>query len=286
MKPLAVLCRFYDEIDFLPIWLRHYGRQVGPENCYLLDHDSDDGSQHLTGRANVVRLPRSAQSDYEHLAVVRLFATELLKRYRFVLHMDADEMAVADPARYPTLTDYAVACSYEAVTLIGFNVQHVMDHEPPLDPAGNILAQRRHAWFISAMCKPALTRGPLDWSPGFHCMPRPMPFDDLYLFHLRHVDRDLGLRRLRRSREQPWSDPRQAPHQRMSDENWLAGMATFAAKPPLDEAEFGMATPELRELLGRVEASRVGREDADYRIDLGIHGEHLLRIPDRFATVF
>lgn len=286
MKPLAVLCKFYNEPAHLPLWLDHYGRQAGLENCYLLDHGTDDGSQLNTGRANVVRLQRSAQDDDRHLALIRLFSSQLLKRYRYVLHVDMDEFVVADPERHGTLTDFAASCERDVVSMIGLQLQQVPAQEPAFDMARSVLAQRRHVWFLSSMCKPALTRGPLDWSPGFHCMREPTVFDDLYLYHLRWFDRDIGLRRLHRSRNQPWSHPDQALHQRHSDEEWLVRFADFGASDRLSDIPAEQASPDVREHLDAVIASRSGREQQNYRIDLSIRGLRLWRIPERFATIF
>lgn len=286
MKPLAVICKFYNEPVHLPLWLGHYRRQAGLENCYLLDHGTDDGSGAAVGGAQVVRLLRLAQDDYRHLALIRLFAGELLKRYRYVLHVDMDEFAVADPARYASLTDYADRCERDVVSLIGLELQHVYDREPVFSAERKVLNQRRYAWFHSPMCKPALTRGPLDWSPGFHCMPSDTVFDGLYMFHLRYFDRDAGIRRLHRSRSQPWSHPDQAGHQRLSDEDWLRMFEGFGAAGRLSDIPADEATQEMRACLDAVIASRIGRESETYRIDLSIQGPRLWRIPDRFSEVF
>lgn len=285
-KPVAVIVKFFNEEALLPRWRDHYFRQVGRENCYMLDHGSNDGSQRLTGGANVIRLMRSEQNDYIHLDLVRTLAEELLKTYRYVLHVDIDELVVADPAQYSSLADYAARCEHPIVTMIGLELQHVIEREPALDDRMPILTQRRHAWFHGSMCKPALTSGPLDWSPGFHCMPHPTVFDDLYLFHLRYADRDIGLRRLYRSRNQPWSHPDQAPHQRMADEPWLAMIADFGAPGRLSDIPAETAAPEMAACQAAFIASRAGRERNDYKIDLDIKSAELWRVPDRFAPVF
>ncbi|MGC9270286.1 glycosyltransferase family 2 protein [Acidiphilium sp.] len=286
MKPLAVLCKFYNEPDYLPLWRDHYARQVGIDNCYLLDHGSNDGSERLTGGAHVIRLPRSAQDDNHHLALIRQSARELLKRYRYVLHVDSDEFVVCDPHRAPDLAAYAAQARHELITAIGLQVQHVADREAPLCRDEPVLAQRGHVWFSAAMCKPALTSGPLDWSPGFHCMAQPIVFDDLYLFHLRHFDRDIGFRRLQRSRAQPWSHPEQAAHQRLSDVAWREQQDGFGAVQRLSDIPAEAATPAVRMLMDAVIASRAGRESCSYRIDLGLRSEQLWRIPDRFRAIF
>ena len=32
----------YNEQAYLPIWARHYARQVGADHCYVVDHGSTD----------------------------------------------------------------------------------------------------------------------------------------------------------------------------------------------------------------------------------------------------
>lgn len=284
--PIAIIVKFFNELIKLPIWCAHYFRQVGAQNCYMFDHGSNDGSEALTSGARVIRLPRSAQDDTIHLNLVRMLAGELLPTYRYVLCVDIDEIVVADPARYESLTDYAARCQHSVVTMIGLELQHVIEREPPLDPVRPVLQQRRNVWFHGSMCKPTLTSGPLDWSPGFHCMAQAMPFDDLYLFHLRYFDRDIGLRRLFRTRNQPWSHPDQAPHQRLSDADWLALCSRFGASGRVTDIPAEMESPALAAGMQALLASRTGRERATYRIDLDIKSDQLLRVPDRFVASF
>ncbi len=52
----------YNEATMLPLWLRHYERQVGAENCYVLDHGSSDGST-VGINANLIRLPRTRSTN-------------------------------------------------------------------------------------------------------------------------------------------------------------------------------------------------------------------------------
>jgi hypothetical protein len=286
VKWLAIIVKFFNEPAHIRLWLAHYGRQVGLDNCYLLDHGSNDGSHINVGRAHVIRLPRSAQDDNKHLDLIRTYSRSLLDRYRYVLHVDMDEFVVADPAYYASLTDYAERCTKDLVSMIGLEVQNVVGRDTQLQPELPILAQRPHVWFNSALCKPALSSGLLDWSPGFHCMKAETVFDDLYLFHLRYFDREIGLRRLDRSRNQPWSHPDQAGHQRMPDAKWIEMLDGFGDPARLSNHTAERGSVALDEHLAKVIASRAGQEANDYRIDLNIHSPQLWRIPERFSTIF
>ena len=41
---LAAVTMVYNEPEFIPLWIKYYGEQVGKENCYIVDNGSDDGS--------------------------------------------------------------------------------------------------------------------------------------------------------------------------------------------------------------------------------------------------
>jgi hypothetical protein len=285
-SPLAIVCKFYNEPTHAPIWAAYYARQVGAAHCYLIDHGSTDGSGDMLHGMNMIRLLRSPQEDFYHLRLIKLFCAALLRRYERVVHVDMDEFLVADPAHHANLTAYATACRAPVVTAIGIELQHRTDSEPDFDSARPLLHQRHYGWFNSAICKPAMTAGPLDWSPGFHCMNQPAAFDDLYMVHLRYFDRAAGLKRLARSRAQPWAHPLAASHQRLSDADWLGLLDGKARLPRADDIGFERSDPHIAALLGQVQASRAGREAYDYRIDLNIHSPFLARIPARFADLF
>ena len=48
----------YNEAVFLPIWLRYYSRFFAPDDIYVLDHESTDGS---TSGSGFVRIPVDAR---------------------------------------------------------------------------------------------------------------------------------------------------------------------------------------------------------------------------------
>src|SRR5436190_17272313 len=45
----AALTMVQNEAVFLPIWLRYYSRFFGPDDLYVLDHDTSDGSTDRDG---------------------------------------------------------------------------------------------------------------------------------------------------------------------------------------------------------------------------------------------
>lgn len=287
--PLAVVTMVFNEQTFLPVWLRHYGDQIGSANCFVLDHGSTDGStgQARVQDASVVRIPRSPQDDSLRCGFVSDFCASLLNWYDAVIYTDVDELLVADPASHASLLTFAASVGEnEVVTALGFDVVQVPDLEPALDWTGRMAPQRDWLRFSSAMCKPVLIRRRVAWAPGFHCIDTGPAFSDLFLFHLRYVDLPSGLARLRRTRKQPWITPEAGSHQRMPDERWEGMLRGMAGLPKRTDVTLLSDDPVLADWRDRVLASAVSRSDALYRIDLHLSGDELWRLPERFRDRF
>jgi hypothetical protein len=195
-RPLAAVTMAYNEATMLPLWLRHYEQQVGVENCYVLDHGSDDGST-IGLRANVIRLPRLPLNEWERARTVRDFCASLFIGFHYVLYADADELIVPDPDVAPNLSQYIDSRTLPSVVdLFGVDVRHVED-EAAIDLAAPISRQRTFIRPLSSLCKTTIVSERVDWHVGFHCLiqeHRPH-FRDLFLFHLAYLDNDILFRR-------------------------------------------------------------------------------------------
>ena len=283
MQPsVAAITMAYNEAALLPVWARHYARQVGADHCYVIDHGSTEPLV-LPSGVNVLRLPRSPHDDQRRARFVSDLTSSLLHYYEWVVHTDVDELVVADPKRHSNLPAFCATASSSVVTAIGMDVQHIPGIEPPLDSAQAIGTQRGWVRFTSAMCKPVLTRTPISWAPGFHSADQPLVFDELFLFHLHWADRALGLDRLRKTRAMPWADPAFGAHQRIADDQWLAifdGMADL----PRTGAEFSRHAPPVQTWLERTLATAAGREGQSYGIDLDVNAGELWPIPAHFRA--
>ena len=191
-RPLAVVTMAFNEKTMLPLWLRHYDRQVGAENCYVLDHGSDDGSS-IGINTNLIRLPRTPLDEWERVNTIRDFCASLFIGFKCVLFADADELIVVDPDVAPSLSHYIAARDVPPILdLFGSDVRHV-EGEAPIDLQRLVSLQRAYVRPISTLCKATLISKRTDWHIGFHCVVhdhRPK-FDDLFLFHLAHCDNDI-----------------------------------------------------------------------------------------------
>ena len=209
-RPRAAFTIAQNEPLMLPVWLDYYSRYFDPQDLYVIDHDSSDGStSELSGRCRVVPVHRTASFDHRWLrSTVESFQRFLLQSYETVLFAEVDELVVADPSRYTGLDAYIDALERPAARCSGFNVVHQPD-EPPLRFGQPLLAQRRY-WHASLQySKRLLSRVPLSWSEGFHVeynAPDDPPDPALMLVHLHRIDYDSCLAHHRSTASRNWSE--------------------------------------------------------------------------------
>jgi hypothetical protein len=196
----------HNEPVFLPIWLRYYSRFFGPDDIYVLDHETSDGS---TERGGFVRIPVSHES-VDHTWMVRAIERhqhELLDRYDAVLVTDVDEIVAPRP-ECGTLGDYIDRLDEQFVTCYGYEIIHMVDREGPFDSARPVLDQRGYWFPNNAYSKPALATTPTRWVPGFHAREDgQVELDpDLCLIHLHRMDYEICLARHRYRHRRRWNE--------------------------------------------------------------------------------
>jgi hypothetical protein len=195
-----------NEAVLLPIWLRYYSQFFAPDDIYVLDHQTSDGS---TTGAGFVRVPVEHELVYDSgwlTDVVQEHQHRLLRQYDVVLTVDADEIVAPDPA-WGTLGDYIDRFDEEFVNCLGYEVVHLRDREPPLRPNESVLAQRGFWYAHGAYDKPALATAPSEWARCFHSLAdgRHNYDPDLRLIHLHRMDFDISLGRHRRHSDRSWN---------------------------------------------------------------------------------
>jgi Glycosyl transferase family 2 len=204
MTRAAVVTMVRNEAVFLPIWLGYYGRFFAPEDIYVLDHGSDDGS---TAGEGFVRVPvEHATVDWGwHRDTLQARQHTLLERYDAVLVADVDEIVVPAPSM-GDLGAYLASFERDFVTCRGYEVIH-MRGEGALDASRPVLEQRGWWFYSPAYCKPLLARVPMHWMGGLHARADGQVFDDgvLHLLHLHRMDYDLCLARHRQRVGAPWN---------------------------------------------------------------------------------
>jgi hypothetical protein len=201
----AVITMVHDESVFLPLWLAYYGRWFRPDELYVLDNDTTDGS---TDAGGFVRIPVHHETVDHRWMVERVqdLQHELLETKDVVLVTDVDELIVANP-RHGDLGEYVQRFDEPFVNCLGYELLHQADREPPLDLGLPILQQRGFWFFNGGYDKAALATEPMQWRTGFHGREDfAMNTDpDLRLVHLHRMDYELCLARHRTRNRKPWA---------------------------------------------------------------------------------
>jgi hypothetical protein len=203
----------HNEAVLFPVWLKYYRQFFDPQDIYVLDHESTDGSTEVGG---FVRVPVSREKvDWGwHRDVIQEQQHRLIARYDLVLCTDVDEIVALDP-RLGTISDYIDRFDQEFVNCLGYEIIHVKDSEPALQLDSPILEQRSYWYYNPAYSKPLMSRVPMYWHGGLHCRVdgRTNPDRDLFLIHLHRVDYGICLARHHQRISRPWN-------QRDLDEGW------------------------------------------------------------------
>ncbi len=187
----AIVTIVHNEAFFLKIWRQYYGQFFAPEDMYVFDHQSTDGSTDDVD-FNVERVTHEGVDHRWMRNTIQARQNELLERYDVVLINDVDEIVAPNP-RLGTLGDYIDAFDDDFVNCWGYELMHQPDSESPYDPSLPILRQRHH-WFQNfAYSKPLLARVPMKWHIGFHARRDGQAhFDkDLHLIHLHRMDYEM-----------------------------------------------------------------------------------------------
>jgi hypothetical protein len=201
----ALITMVHNEPLFLPIWLEYYSRFFTPDDIYVLDNETTDGS---CDRDGFHRIP-AAHANVDHTWMVRSIEElqhDLLDRYDVVVVTDVDEIIAPVPT-LGTLGDYLDRFDEEWVNCLGYELLHLRDREPPLRLDRPILSQR-HCWYVNGgYDKAAVATAPMTWRPGFHGRADyQFNFDpDLRLIHLHRMDYELCQERHRERSRRPWA---------------------------------------------------------------------------------
>jgi hypothetical protein len=235
----ALITMVHNESVFLPIFLEYYSRFFRPEEIYVLDNETTDGS---TQRDGFVRIPvEHGEVDHQWMVdTVQGLQHELLDKVDLVLATDVDELVAPVPQR-GSLGQYLDEFDEEWVNCLGYELLHRPELEPPLDLSRPILDQRRWWFFNGAYDKAALATEPMVWRPGFHGRAdfHFNPDPDLRLIHLHRMDYGICLDRHRTRGRKPWADKDAeegwAVHNQITDEaafaRWFSEDSSFEGFP-------------------------------------------------------
>lgn len=274
---IAAFTMAYNEEIFLRLWHHHYSSHFGVEHLYVLDHGSNDESTAFL-KQNVVRIPRDKLDESVRAEAVQDFTNFLLKYYEVVIFTDADEMIVADPSRYPNLVSYLEHNRNDLIAPAGLALLHVDDVESSLDITKPILQQRSWARFQSLYSKPLITRRPVNWSAGFHSALASYAIEpDLYLFHLKAMDRTIAHGELRKRNAVAFSDDaieRGEDFQFRYNSEQLDGVYFFTKQKDLSNCRF----------FDPIDCEQISKMKDEKFVGLKESFGPLVRVPDRLRN--
>lgn len=188
-KRKAVFTIVKNEKVILPLWLKYYSKFFQPEDIYVLDHQSTDGS--TDGLACNIKIVHSDFA-FDHVWLNRVvcdFQIELLREYTTVLFVEADEFVFHKDGLDTYIDNLKIASS----RCVGFELQHVTDKELPLNLGRPVLEQRSFWYQNPEYCKTLISKVPIHWNLGFHeCDNHGRLDSDLYLVHLHRFDFDIA----------------------------------------------------------------------------------------------
>jgi hypothetical protein len=234
---------------------------------------------------NKISVPREEFDEYAKTNFINCLQQGLLNYYDAVIYTDADELVVPDPALYPDLNVYLEKNPRDYASCVGLNIIHILTLEDPLDIAQPIMQQRRYARFLSATCKPSVSRVPMNWAPGFHCSEKPPQIDpDLFLFHTKWMDFNLSMQRQKISREAAYSkrtvDQGMGAHSRYDNDRFVRE----GFFDPINELmRDGARKFEFSKEIAQIEAGSASASGVHF-IPMNI--AKIVEIPERFRGVF
>jgi hypothetical protein len=206
-KRKAVITIVHNEPIFLPIFLGYYSRFFGPDDIYVLDNDTTDGS---TDRDGFVRIP-APRDEVDAVWTAQLIGdlqNELIERYDVVLVVDVDEIVSPVPEMGPLGEYLDRYVNEEWLNCLCYELLHMKDREPPLRLDRPVLDQRSMWYPNDGYNKATVTAAPMTWRPGLHGRAdHQMKLDpDLRMIHLHRMDYGICLQRHQAREHRRWAD--------------------------------------------------------------------------------
>jgi Glycosyl transferase family 2 len=204
---LAIFTQVYNDSAMLQWWLRHYLRWAEPAGLHVIDHGSEPplGAADMPPGVQRVRLPRGL-ADHDNIAqFCNYYQRFLLTQYRWVLHVDVDELLVCvdGPEALFARLEALAQTQPDAIVQPHYSVDLLeqVGIDAPLDSALPLGQQRARAWPNPQYQKPLLLAQSATWGPGFHYVmesQRLVHDEQLWMVHLAHADTQLALQRNRK----------------------------------------------------------------------------------------
>lgn len=280
-----------DDSFFLKIWLDYYGRELGPENCYVINHGREAEVAELAAEANVIGIPGDTHRNFDgrRWRMLNGFVSGLRSYYKHVIVGDVDELVVMDPERNLSLLEFLDLRRPKRVfTPLGLEVIHRVDIEQqPIND--RVLGPRRHIRLAPHYSKPCILSVNATISRGGHYTDydQMLSPDPLYLFHLKYCDMTNYQEVLNRRNALVDDIGEQDPNAVGVGGHWFKSnrsedRAVFEAFADYDMQE-GFDMAPYREEMSRGFRPRPNTEFYEFPIK---NRQTQFRVPDRFVGAF
>ena len=130
MKACAITM-MYRDYWALAQWIRHYSKQVGIENLYVVAHGPDPKVNKIAAGANIWTIPRDSLEGFDRRRnkMLNQFQSGLLQFYDWVIRTDTDELICVDPDLHGSMGRFLGQTTDDAVFAIGLNVFEQADEQ-------------------------------------------------------------------------------------------------------------------------------------------------------------
>lgn len=189
-KLVAVFTVEHNETFYLPIWVKWYGKDIPPEDMYILAHNSNPEMLEMLEQAkkdgvNVEYLETNEIFNHDWLnSQVHRKQQELLEKYQYVIFTDCDELI---EHKNKTLPQMLVECPEVAYRSDGWE----------------ILENKMYRSY--GFCKTAISSIPLSYSHGYHTAVPDFPINkDVTMYHIHKIDYDKAWERNQRIANEQW----------------------------------------------------------------------------------
>lgn len=170
-----ILTMQYNEHDFLPIWVRHYGKYFDHCNMYVIDHGSEINI--VPNSLNRIFVPRSENfNETARRDCVQGIVYSLMQYHSFGIYCDTDELIVLDEFNPAAMEKNEIYYSY------GFDLFNL-----------KIGQNARIIGILNeGISKPLVFNYPIpQWSPGFHgCILQKPPVIKFILGHIKYIKKE------------------------------------------------------------------------------------------------
>ncbi len=134
----------YRDYFALTQWVRHYSKQVGIENLFIVAHGHDPKVNDIASGANIWTIPRDNLERFDRRRnwMLNKFQSGLLKFYDWVIRTDTDELICVDPGQHGSLKQFLAAQTDHAVFATGLDLFENVD-DTEMDAAKSVFDQRK-----------------------------------------------------------------------------------------------------------------------------------------------